>query len=100
VAASAPENETTYPYPSGTKVATLNPNRNSSVAQTFSAGLYGIYMYAEDDSYWKVIRFPSSWTGTARADEAFLYFNDTLGLTGLNAEFVSERHVEIYYIKD
>jgi hypothetical protein len=106
VAASVPENETGYPYPSGSKVATvraLGPDTGTATdgSYTGSTGLYGFYI---DGRVWKVFRFSSSFTVYCYSDYQSSYPYSYVNITGSSNYYYENKdtsiEVIVYKIKD
>jgi hypothetical protein len=75
VAASAPENETTYPYPSGNLVDTIYAQVEGSVggsdSYNGSAGLYEFYIIFQNSyTIWKVLRINVNFGAIVFAENA------------------------------
>jgi hypothetical protein len=105
VAASAPENETTYPHPSGTWVrsANLNLNGTSDGFTINNPGLYGFYVAINDATYWHVFRI--SGTLDVQININGNYFGDVIVRDNSTvifsyAEAAGYLLVSVYYIKD
>jgi hypothetical protein len=106
VAASVPENETGYPYPSGSFVRTVDINEQ----YTFSSpGLYGFYIIGSNYSpIWKVLRISSSFTVVCYSDgssSSFMYIvdnaNNYIYHSDVFIEATSSVYIrtDVYYIK-
>jgi hypothetical protein len=115
-AASVPENETGYPYPSGSKVGSAETSTSGHSNYTGSTGLYGFrvieYNYLLNILYtsWYVFRISSKLyvNGDVHPSEAIAWITILDGSSELfriyvddnnHPQLVSRVRIDIYYIK-